>query len=579
MQIKYKQKRYLMLLFCILLNIILFTLVLSKNVSYFQTNDDYRMRLISSGLYTGDPEYQLVFIKSFIGFVLQFLYGINKTFPWYDWMTILGMFIPSTYILYQMVNKDDKLISFFNLLIYILFYLLIIKKHLFLPQFTITSAFFAMGAIASMFVVFNVLEKEQVISKVHFVFLIFFNLMCFGIRDEIAFLMFVIELFILFVYVLNFHPNKMKLIKICSIVIFALMIGQVIETISLNNYEYQEFKEYTKARSNVYDYYSIPTYEEDKEFYDSIGLESYLSEPLNGRILDVDEKLNTDTYNLIFKYNQEKSSSDILQKIKESLLQTINLFFSSNMLQQTLFIIFLILINFSIFHEYNIFRQNVFLGAIGFILFVPLVLSFRGRLIERILESVYLISLPVLFYLIDTKLDTVSFIKASINKKFNLFLASCCIIGFFTPVYMLSRDTIYNQNQAIQLLSQNIETLTQYVEKHPENFYFYDSLDFIGGSDRLFNNNEPEKILNMDSLGNWNAKSETYYKRNKNFGFTTAIEGIVEKENVYYVECGEYHNTMADLLETEYNVYMKKVDTIYTPKGIDINIYHAEKLS
>lgn len=53
-KIKSNKKEYFTIFLAIIINAILFLYALSKGTSYYITNDDYRLRLISSGAYTGD---------------------------------------------------------------------------------------------------------------------------------------------------------------------------------------------------------------------------------------------------------------------------------------------------------------------------------------------------------------------------------------------------------------------------------------------------------------------------------------------------------------------------------------------
>ena len=69
-----------------------------------------------------------------------------------------------------------------------------------LPQFTIISAFCGLGAVCSLI---NLLEANNFKKKYGTIFLFcVFNLLCFGIRDEIFFMVLVMEVFILIVNVL-----------------------------------------------------------------------------------------------------------------------------------------------------------------------------------------------------------------------------------------------------------------------------------------------------------------------------------------------------------------------------------------
>ena len=58
----------------VLLNAILFFINISFYNCVFATNDDYRMNLIVSGAYTGEPSANLVFMRYPIAWLLSGLY-------------------------------------------------------------------------------------------------------------------------------------------------------------------------------------------------------------------------------------------------------------------------------------------------------------------------------------------------------------------------------------------------------------------------------------------------------------------------------------------------------------------------
>lgn len=136
---------------------------------------------------------------------------------------------------------------------------------------------------------------------------------------------------------------------------------------------------------------------------------------------------------------------------------------------------------------------------------------------DRIIEAIILVIMPILFYIASCKINLKIVIPK--EKKKILLTIMCSAIGalYLSGTYYIARDNIYEQINNIKTLSMRLEALQGYAKNHPQNFYFYNALDFIGASDRLFSASlENEKVLNMDSLGNWNSKSPNYYKRNKN---------------------------------------------------------------
>ena len=577
-KIKSNKKEYFTIFLAIIINGILFLYALSKGTAYYISNDDYRLRLISSGAYTGDPSYQLVFIKAFIGYVLQFLYEINQTIQWYDFYTLLCMYLPTTYLLYTLIKQKKVIIKLINFFIYFLFYIFILYKHIMLPQFTIISAFCGLGAVCSLI---NLLEANNFKKKYVTIFLFcVFNLLCFGIRDEIFFMVLVMEVFILIVNVLIDKSILKFVFKLSACIIFLCLTVQVVDIITLSNSDYIEFKNYTKSRSLIYDYYPAPDYELHKEFYDSIGMNADIVNALQTRTLDVDDSLNTENYNKVAEYSKSINEQTIYLRVRQSLINTFKCLISDNIFPQIALVAFLFaLAGINIMKDKNEKDIFYFLGSIGYILFGVFILIFRGRIMDRIIEAIILVIMPILFYIASCKINLKIVIPK--EKKKILLTIMCSAIGalYLSGTYYIARDNIYEQINNIKTLSMRLEALQGYAKNHPQNFYFYNALDFIGASDRLFSASlENEKVLNMDSLGNWNSKSPNYYKRNKKYGFTSAIDGLVNCKNVYYVECWDFDSSIEGLINNKYKKQSSLVEQIIADDGTIINIYEIVNL-
>ena len=78
---------------------------------------------------------------------------------------------------------------------------------------------------------------------------------------------------------------------------------------------YQEFTEFNKARSGVYDYIEIPDYWENKDFYDSLGMDIAAWENLNNRTFDISDSINTSNLKKVREYAKEAQEDNIIYKL------------------------------------------------------------------------------------------------------------------------------------------------------------------------------------------------------------------------------------------------------------------------
>ena len=103
MMSKAKIKLYLIPL--ILLAIVL--LLYSINAIRFEENDDSLMLLFASGVYTGTPEFRLVFIHPIYGYLIKTFYNLFSTVEWYTIFFVV-LSIVSFSILFKIINKTIR---------------------------------------------------------------------------------------------------------------------------------------------------------------------------------------------------------------------------------------------------------------------------------------------------------------------------------------------------------------------------------------------------------------------------------------------------------------------------------------
>ncbi len=122
-------------------------------------------------------------------------------------------------------------------------------------------------------------------------------------------------------------------------------------------------------------------------------------------------------------------------------------------------------------------------------------------------------------------------------------------------------------------LNTRVDTLKDYTKMYPNAFFFYDSNDFISCTDYAFKVYEEGEMLNNDSLSSWNCISPTYYERNKKYGFTSAIDGLISEDcDVYFLTSRSVRMGMTKTLKDKYNKKLKLVDYAQSNNYI-LNIY------
>lgn len=576
-------KRKLILIGCIGYNLLIFIILCVFGNPVFATNDDYRMRLIISGAYTGVPNGSAVFISNILGNMLASLYRICPGIEWYGLFTMLSMYIPVCLCEYIFLKRVQCKKEFFERMsIIVIFTFLILQKHILLPQFTITAAFWAMLAIASVLEIFNIYEESRTISKKWIIsFFISCILSCF-VRKKIFYMCIPMIILLVIIGCHKYRDISYKKVIFIAIGILGLILTNEGTNVILNKSQmYQEFTEFNKARSGVYDYIEIPDYWENKDFYDSLGMDIAAWENLNNRTFDISDSINTSNLKKVREYAKEAQEDNIIYKLWK-VFDDIRGVISSKMIYFQL-IGFGLVTGIIMFQSSWKIRENskkLILSYLVYIIIVILGMAYAGRILDRLVEALLFFCIGALFASASIGEQTreeewFKIGKISITSKSLLSIGIILIVGvtIIANQYTLQRDATGIRSVVLEK-TDYLKALTEYMEDKEESFLFYNALDFISASESVFSERKPN-ISNVESLGNWNVFSPNYYTRNEHFGFESAIQGLTEKDNVYYAEIGEFHASIEGEVEKK-NKQLVWVEQLNIGENV-INIYKTEE--
>ena len=589
------KKRVIIILACILINLILFLIIYNYFDMYFATNDDYRMRLIVNGGYTGTPSINTVFIKTFISRILCALYSFKNNIPWYGVSMLFSMYITSTYFLWTLISLcRTKYAYTFTSILYIIFFIFIIQKHLREVQFTIVSAFWGFCAIISLLNIIdsweikNYANENSIISNVYFYRFhgFVFTLSCvfsYSYREKI-FLM-TIPLIVYIIAIKSIKNKKLisKLVPIFIIALIGLSVVYIDNAYHTNRKDYKEYNEFNELRSEIYDYNYIPKpYDEYKSFYDSLGLTQADYKVLISKTLDVSDKLNSQTYDKIIEYGKGIYKINIFDRIYKGITQSFEGLTNTIVKFEVMFFVLVLGIAWYIetkIKGFSSISKLLINGTIGYVICGVIVFIIFGRIMPRLTETLILISSTILIYLESKHLSVLNnrlpSISINSNNFYSLLLRVSSIILvliIFISFIFSNQNRLANQEEVSANNASKLYALNNYAVNNPKNFYFYNAKDFIASSDQVLR--EQTHIVNTESLGNWLATSPIYYQRNKNYGFEHAIDGLLNRKNVYYACTGDTLNSVKILLESKYDKRLKEVDKfIYNKNKDKIYIY------
>ena len=290
---------------------------------YYDLNDDVLMKEILSGNYTGVPEGHNIQMLWLISAAISLLYRIVRIAPWYGVFLCTCQFGALLLILNRSfaicTSRKAKLTVG---LVETLLFFSMMMEHLVAVQYTITCTMLA--AAAAFWFLTSKPQKEPVPfirSNIPAILLVF---LAYLIRSEMLLLVLPM-ICVAGVVKWSFEEkaltkeNFMKYLGVIGLILLSLLIGEATHRIAYGSKEWRSFTTLFDNRTELYDFQQIPSYQANKEFYDSIGIseseqilfdnynfgiDEEIDETIMGQIADYAGELNQEAQPFIPKFQK-----------------------------------------------------------------------------------------------------------------------------------------------------------------------------------------------------------------------------------------------------------------------------------
>ena len=493
----------------------------------YAINDDVAMRDIASGSLTGTPDYHLIFIKAAFGWVLTGLYRCFEGIDWYG-CVFLGMMVLCCGILLERWNswciqKDKK--PWYIIGWYVIGITGILLEHMLNFQFTVTAAILAGTAIFLYGTAGR--EENNFYGRTGSVLILLWLSFC--VRSDVL-LMAVPFGGLIFLAKADSIKRKVITALIAMVGLLGIM---VFEKEAYGSEEWQAYLSYNDERSMVYDYYGVPAYEENREFYEKIGLKEYDVENLKRYNLCFVNDLETGKMHQIAGYAKEQyfAENSLGKRIKAGIkaalkgeLDPENLLLNG----LTKFVI-----GFNIFLSLKRKKKKEFLTNLGFLLCEGGLISYlglQGRFPTRVGTALFLIELgsaAALLYQEELGTESLDWRK---NKVRLSYITGALILLFGARLF-----SIKQKQQKMYQYNREYEILQDFYQEHEENVYFIAEW-FVSGYSDIFHLQRKNSKANGFEMGGWLALSPIYEEELRQNGIEcSADEAIIENENVYVI--------------------------------------------
>lgn len=548
-------------------------LCISMNIVFY-INDDTNILYTLAGYYTNGIPSDHPFLNAVLSYVLQFLYLICGSVPWYGLFHFFSVFLSLVIInaafLKIIIKRDYPLL--YALLFCCCVTLVFFVYPMVLLQFTTTSTLLGTAALLLMLNLNQprISDRDFVGSVILLVlsYMVRKNsgqiLLCFWILTLIY--LYVKEVYIIKLPVKNLIVNYFKNILLLSFSFALVFLGNFALRSSK---EWENYFEFDTARFHVQDY-PHDTKSDNPELYESLGWTDGLCNLVGYETWSyfmMDERITTDSFNEIAK-TATNHRIDIFNNIKSSLREL----WESNVLVKITFVSFIsaaIYLLGSFFKNFRTDKEKIFdllyAGLIFFAFAAGVVyLCIVQRVPMRAFQTLcFPASVSILFQIINVSYyHKLSKFKRRFLIFFMSFIICFSVVKVIPPI---KNDAEYRYN-----ISQNMVYVEKYVMEHPDNFYVYDTsltfryLPFIN-----YNSSVPDNIMYWGGMG-W--KSPTYYKQLEINNIDELYSSVLLQNNAFYITNDDYKmdsngTTVFNIFEQYMiekfpNIRVYKVDTI-----------------
>lgn len=541
--------------------VLLFTVVLLFLLAagfdfYYDLNDDTTIKDIISGAYTGIPDGYSIQMLYPLGNLIAVCYKAIPGVAWYGLFLCLCQFGIYMLIGYRLTGlSQNKKIQYGLLSLETILFAGLLFRFLVMLQYSITSGICMAGAIF-LYITGKKGLKNQMIP-------ILLVILSFMIRTELCLMMMpfllVAGFFRMLLEPVEEEGKRADIVKqnlmILGIALLGMFAMKGMDMLVVNcSPEWKSFQAYFDARTKLYDFYGIPDYDENQDFYDSIGLtrESYtLLENYN---FSLDEEMNADTLEQIVAYIEQNPESCHLH-------QTFGRIYTKKSISEALWLyqyrlrsgmdgsfgvcillayLFLVVLNCQREKGQRVLLTLQLICMVMARSVLWLYLLMVDRMLDRIVIPLYLGELITLLAWILVSIQTVREKKAS-NKVLTMILSGFVVCLTVTGIYGLCVNGKATREEYLARENSNPrwEALMEYCKSCPENYYLIDvysstSYQGVAYSEKIFKNVD-NSYRNFDICGGWLAKSPLTTQKLAKAGIIIVEDALLNQGNTYFV--------------------------------------------
>ncbi|MCX4305623.1 MAG: hypothetical protein OSJ69_07450 [Acetatifactor sp.] len=554
----------------------------------YAMNDDVFIRTIVSGRYSGFSSVHNIQCIILLNGLFALLYRVCGFVPWFGLFVVGSQFFSLYEILTCLVRKMDfhRIYAFLcaaatNVLLWS-----IMLNEIVIVQYSYTAALLIVSATARLYCAVEKGTPERR-NRYWYVGLVIHFLLAFCLRTEIF--LFLLPFSVLLTVIrccnrkeINCRNREFgKWGAFWGVLLLCVGVLYAADYVGYTDEGFREYRKFFDYRTQLYDFLTLPDYEENREFYESADISEGQYALLKNYNFALDEEITSETLKKVVDYANEKRVAQYqgLERLymrmftlplREGLWSYVHRVLGDpvvaaddypwNLVSVGLYLALLVMTCFTRRARNLVYVFLMF--STRSVLWMYIIL--KQRTPPRVTHSLFLMEIVCLLLLVFEELSYLE--KSGKSSKAGwlypgtagLLLAGAgavavCSWGGFGNFY---RETVdFNREW---------KALLEYCSEREESFYFMDVYSTVNYSQEIFG----EELLrpeNYDICGGWLSKSPLCEEKYGHFGFTSPGMALLEGDAVYFV--------------AEQGSDLEWLIGIYGEKGISVSLDYQENVA
>lgn len=519
---------------------------------YYDLNDDTLIKDIVSGAYTGTPSGYCVQLLYPLAWLIALLYKVVPNVAWYGLFLCVCQFGTIVLIAIRLITifkttKGRIMALFVELFLFFGLFL----RELVIVQYSVTAGMCMMCAI------FLFITSDSHSKKGKNVIPLFLVVLAFMIRTEVCLMLMPFVLCAgLFQWAsedkIFTGANFRKYLLLIGCTLLGMLAVFSLDMLAYHGNEWSNFRDFFDARTKLYDFYDIPGYEQNKDFYETVGLsrESYtllenynfaLDESIDTWLLESMAGYQKGQLSNTFGFVSKNSVREALWLYKDKLLKHLTAADLAVAAAYMMYVLFTLTTAAKNREFWRAFRRIV--PKIALLLVIRSVLWLYLYMADRVLTRV---TMPLLmtelaciigFWLKDMQRLTSS--DNCKNKGVTATAVYLLVIFVLAAAFAVNFTHVNDEYEARAAADKRWYAFMDYCRQNAKSYYVMDvysatSYEGASYSEKIFINVD-NSYKNYDYCGGWMAKSPLARKKLADKGFRDMQSALLSTKGMYFV--------------------------------------------